>query len=90
MEYGTCNNVNGGTRNDLHVLRSQMAECTRVDAPRQCSCVAVLLTLSEYHINKHLTGSKHKQQVTAGVKLTMLDAFCNCFLRTHNSVYLVT
>ena len=76
--YGTCNNVNGGTRNNLHVLSSQMAESTRCDALRQCSCVAVLSTLSERYINKHLTRSKHKQQVTAGIKLRTLDAFCKC------------
>ena len=56
---GTINNINGDTWNDLHVLR--IAECgsCACDAPptkQQCSCGENLLTLSEYHIDKHLTG----------------------------------
>ena len=42
---------------------------------RQCSCGADLLTLSEYHMNKHLTGSKHKRQATVGVKVKALSVF---------------
>ena len=70
---GTINNINGGARNDLHMLRMAECVCTGCDAPptkRQCSCVAGLLMLS-----KHLTESKHKQQATASVKLRTLDAF---------------
>ena len=36
---------------------------------------ADLLTLSEYLINKNLTGAKHKRQATAGVKVRTLNAF---------------
>ena len=63
------------------MLRSQMAErmscesCDALPTKQQCSCVADLSMLSEYHINKHLTESKHKQQATASVKLRTLDAF---------------
>ena len=88
--YDTINNVNGGTQNDLHVLRTSFEQ--------ECSRGAdLLLALGEYRINKHLTrvqaqatghcrcesmsarcilpGSKHKQEATAGVKVKMLKAF---------------
>ena len=57
-----------------------MAEPTSssCDAPapkRHCSCGADLSTLSEYHINKHLKGSKHKRQVTASGNIRTIDAF---------------
>ena len=51
------NNINGGAWNHLYVLR--IPGRTSCDVPPtkwQCSCGQDLLTLSEYHINKHLTG----------------------------------
>ena len=52
-----------------------IAECASCDAPstkRQCSCGDDLLTLSEYHINKDLTGV----QGQATVKVRTHNAFC--------------
>ena len=48
------------------------------DAPPtkwQCSHGADLLALSEYHINKHFTGSKDKLQTTTS-KVQTLNVFC--------------
>ena len=57
-----------------------MAEPTSssCDAPapkRHCSCGADLSTLSEYHINNHLKGSKHKRQATAHGNIKTINAF---------------
>lgn len=38
-----------------------------------CSCGADLSSLSDYHVGKHLTGSKHKKRQTSGLRT--LDAF---------------
>ena len=60
--YSTIKDVNGGARNDLHVIRMS---CDVPPRKRQCSRGADLLTLSKYCINKHLTRSKHKRQAAA-------------------------
>ena len=54
--YGKTNNVNGGARNDLHMLARFVMRLQQSDRLRQCSRGVDLLTLSEYHINKDFTG----------------------------------
>ena len=73
------NNVNGGALSDLHML------CVSCDAPpikRECSCGADLLALSEYHIDKHLTGVQG--QVIGHRRCESMSARC-VFLGTHFS-----
>ena len=67
--YGTINNVKGGARNNLHVLRK--AEHTSCDAlPTKRAVVEWICRPSV-----HLTGSKYKQRATASVKVRRLNAF---------------
>ena len=72
--YGTINNVNrgdGGAWNNLHVLR---VSCDAPPTKWQCSRGADLLIMSEYSINKHLTGVKHKQHISSATHTVVLIA----------------
>ena len=81
--YSTFNNINGGERNDLHVLHTN---CDVPPTKRQWSRGADLLTLIEYHINKHLTGVQ--AQVTGHRWCESTNTQC-VFPGTH-SLYIVT
>ena len=67
--YGTINNINGGVRNELHMLH---ASCDAPQTKLQCSRGADLLTLSE---TSTWLESKLKRQATASVKVRTLDPF---------------
>ena len=72
-----------GARKDLHVL--QIAECVNCDVPLKsdsASCGVDLMTLSEYHINKHLT--RIQAQATGHRQCESMNAQCifviqNCY-----------
>ena len=76
--YSTTNNINGGARNDLHVLH---VSCDAPPTKQQCSCGADLLTLSEYHINKHLT--RVQAQVTGHRRCESTMCFTGNTLNSH-------
>ena len=68
--YSTTNNINEGVWNDLHVLH---VSCDVPPTKWRCSRGADLLTLSEYRINKHLTGVQ--AQVTGHRQVWKYDVF---------------
>ena len=56
--YGT---INGSAQNNLHVLHTS---CDAPPTKQKCSRGVDLLTLSEYRINKYLTGVKLARLMT--------------------------
>ena len=74
----------------IYTCVGEHANCDAPPTKRPCSCGMDLLTLNEYHINKHFTGVQAPVTYRPP-RSRSANTQCNCFsLGTHYSVYMVT